>query len=394
MLWLLGLITASILVGYEYLERKKGINLMESNEEIHVDERHEECKGDTIFVVFPCYRHENAHFLLANLFESAYCATRISVGILEHDHTPGRPDVAQRYATLIHGTNAPNFLSRIRSKKAPISSIYGGSVARQEIINRFYSGEKYILFVHSHSYLLENWDKTLIQSLHKTYNQGGHLISMCPYEKNDDSNLQFIKDLPATFPVFSKFENHVPIFKGRFYTDVTTPCFQTGLASFKCLFGTSEILLDALEIHQPGIPLLQSDMADFLLSLKIWSCGYKIFTPTTSPLFHIPAHYHSFRDVESKGLIKIRNDILAYFLLGDNSVTKKKLLYIEKYLDSSKVEPLAFSKWIGIDTKKDYISGRLALGLLSNHSTEEIKHKYGSIYNFNRFKTKMCYETK
>lgn len=336
---------------------------------------------DSIFVVFPVYRNVESHLLLNRMFEAAQDPSRVHVGLLEYN--PSSP-TTELYTRLL---KRGNYLPSIKSRRVTDSRfIFGGSMARQVIVDEFYNGEKFVLFVHGHSWFLDGWDNILIDSLLKLPSPRA-VLSLFPLDAG-----VHLSRAPSTFPVFSGFshDNSVPIFSGQSYTNRVVPPYRCGVASYKCLFGPATVLLRDLKLHDPGIPYLRSHEADYILSVQLWSFGYEIYNPSESPLLHVAPQHHSYDDVSAKSLNKIRTLIVKYFTLCSSVTTKYNhdLLFIDNFntrrhgLNS----PADFQKWFGVDTVSRNVAGRLYAGLLEQYTDAELVHKFGSLSTFNMLK--------
>jgi len=347
---------------------------------------------DSILVVFPVYRHEKAAECLVRLFDSAIKPKRVFVAILEHSvHTAGSVSTIEEYSRLIHGdASKKSYISHIRSHHGNITEVFGGSVARQEIISKFYNDECYLLFVHSHSWFLQGWDNILTDSLKQVdKGLGNHVLSSYPFECEDIGNLLYLKTLPATFPVFDKFIDGTPSFKGRLFVNGLVPPTRQGIASYKCLFGTAEVLFKQLAVHDPGVPFIKSYESDFILSTELWTQGFHVYCPSQSPIVHLQTDFHSYRDIKSKSLLKFKELVLHFFKTGEEK-EHESITIIEKFKARGMSSPLEFHKWLGFNVKEQQIAGRLLLGLLANYTDSELINKYGSVFKFQQLKNQFC----
>ena len=362
-------------------------------------------RQDTILVVFPVYRHRDAALCIDRIFDTAAIPGRVYVAVVEHNEQTGSSSssssssssrssawspTADEYSRLVH-LGARNQLSNVRAYCGHVREVFGGSVARQEVLQRFYNGENYLYFVHSHSWFLPDWDTILVESLRKVHRLGGHLVSCFPLRVAERTNIPYAQQsLPSTFPVFDKFVGGLPSFQGRFFPTSTTLPTRVGVASYQCLFGTADVLFRQVRVHDPGVPCLRSIEADFILSTELWAQGYEVYCPTRSPLVHMDAAFHSHEERHSEDLEYIRKAVLRYFSTGQEPGTDAEpLQFLEKF-KAHNISPLDFHKWLGVDLEQQYIAGRLSLGLLQDHTEADIVRKYGSVFNFERLKSRIC----
>ena len=375
-----------VLVLFQVMEKHgdENVSTVKKKEEVPVSWK------DTILVVFPVYRHEKAAECLVRLFETAVKPKRIFVAILEHSvHTAGSVSTIEEYSRLIHGdASKKNYVSHIRSHRGHVSEIFGGSVARQEIISKLYNNECYLFFVHSHSWFLPGWDEILTVSMEKV--GAGHLVSCCPLESPDMRDLIYLSSSPSTFPVFDKFIDGTPSFKGRLFVNENIAPTRQGIASYKCLFGTAEVLFQQLAVHDPGIPFLYSHESDFILSTELWIQGFHVYCPVRSPIIHLQCDFHSYHDVKSKNLLQFKDAVLKFFKTGEDC-KKDDIAIIKKFQTRGMMaSPVEFQKWLGVNLKKQQIAGRLVLGLLREYTDTELNNKYGSVFKFQQIKNQMC----
>lgn len=376
----------------------------------------------SIFVAYPSFMQPPEN--VSCIFASAEEPSRVYVGIYEQ----GWPNYSRKLFQKFHRLGQIHLLPNVRIKRGSMETALGASVARQVIMNHLYSDEDFILFVHGgHSQFLPNWDRTLLVSISKTHRLGGHLISQFPIEKNEKKRIQkkggdlsgegggvvldgcrgMLEDfqinrsggLPSTFPVFSEFagEQSVPVFSGQKFSEVDappSPVTQVGVASYRCLFGSREVIVKYLNLCEPGVPFLRSDESDWLLSLLLWARGMNVYTPTRSALVHLKNknsedRKRSFECVRSRSLTRARLRLLDYFTVNRLPYpTKRRFRFLQKYELGNLKHPWAFHEWIGLDLPGRQASGRAVLGLLPGFTKEDILNKYGSETRFQQLRNR------
>jgi hypothetical protein len=341
--------------------------------------------GDTIFVCLPVYDEDRAAVRVSRMFESAHDPRRVFVGVLEHNTTAGAVSLVDRYTLQTNGK--PSFLANIRYTRGGMDTILGGSVARQLIVDQLYNGEKLVLFVHSHTWFLDGWDRRLVEDLDRAHKKGGHLVSQCPWEKADQSGLLGVSTLPATFPVFKKFNRRgVPVFKGRFFSTYQPDLYEHPVISFKCLFGTAKNVLPFADI---GVPFLSSADSDLVATVRAWSKQYKCYGLTQSVVVHLQSEAHSAEDVSAPALKNVARAVVEYFCRGTTNENTERLAVVHRFREEALVSPAEMYNRLGLDPNKGHACGRLSLGLL--HATpdqKEILQKFGSRENFEQLKRK------
>jgi hypothetical protein len=351
----------------------------------HVD------KSNTIFVVLPMLNPANAGKTLTRIFESAYCPQRVFVGILEHGTK--YPTAINQYVNELHGSSSPSFVRNVKHIQGDKNTEFGGSIARQEIMNTMYAGEKFIFCAHEHSWFLDNWDKILISSLETAHKLGGHAISQFPLETSStDDTVLFKHALATTFPVCQQFHGHCPSFKGQFVINSTPGPFRVTAASYKCFFSTAEVFLHQLQLHTPGIPYLTGSESDFLLSMEMWRQGYHTFCPSQSVLIHTSyKHERSYVVDFIPKIKKVKRAILEQIMFGQNS-QDEPLAYVKKIQDRCHFSMSDFCEWIGVNLKEKHVSGQTTLGLFHGFQEKDILNRYGSLYTFKKYKNQFTYD--
>jgi hypothetical protein len=345
---------------------------------------------ERIFVVLPLYQPRDAVSLLDSIFRNAASPRRVSVGIIEHN-VPDAPQVADLYYSAQQKGQVLPFSHLIRYRSEPTGTAYGASVARQLVVEELYQGEEFVLFITQQCLLLPSWDRILLSSLRRAQALGGHVISQFPCNA---TGLPGLMDMPTTFPVFHQFlPRHIPAFRGRFVLSQDRKTFRSGLASFQCLFGSAERLLEDLAVHTPGLPFLRSAAADLLLSGEIWTRGYQVFVPTYSILVrreHTEAP-KSWEKVANRTLVKFTQTVIKTLMAG--TVPSPIPLYMQKFTRKNQPPFPQFLTWLGLDPAKEHISGQTMMGLLPGHATDEIIHKFGCLRKFRRFKDMLTRDT-
>ena len=319
-----------------------------------------------IFVVLPMYRPRNPMSCVKRLFENAAFPERIHVGILEHNSADA-PSIAD--------TTAYHFKYKRNSES---SELFGAGFARQWIVDNFYDGERYILFIGQNSQMSKDWDTILIESLECTHVIGGHIVSQFPCVATLDR-------LPSTFPVFKNFKKNIPVFKGRFVVGEYRQPQPSALASWQCLFGTAAVLKNALAIHENSLPFLNSTEADWLLSSEIWSQGFRVFIPSESAVaLAEKSRRHSFDAtlLHHRKLKQFTVDALDAIF----AQKKHNSLYCLKLHTRQTYTVKDFMKWLRVNPAKCQIAGQTMMGLMPEYTQNEIMWKYGSLQRFKELK--------
>lgn len=336
---------------------------------------------ETIFVVLPLYRPTDALGTLKSIFQNAAAPQSVRVGILEHNHSK-RLTAADLYYAAQQKNQAPPFAHRIKYKKTD-SAYYGAAVAREWILDNLYGGERYLLFVTQRTLLLPHWDRILLTSLTAAHAMGGHVVSQFPCLAAATGSL------PSTFPVMHAFsDKNTPMFKGRLIIGEYRQPLASAMASWRCLFGSASVLRQGF--CAAGLPFLPNAEADLLLSYELWARGYLAFTPSESAAVSASASaYHSYLDTQLAPVVQFTDSIIRALLAGKKPAAST---YSEKLASRQlRHTVLDFLHWLRIKPSKRYVAGQTVLGLLPDHTEEEIIRKYGSLQRFQEVKERFTF---
>jgi hypothetical protein len=342
----------------------------------------------TIFVAIASYRTKELHAVIDRMFQSACYSKRISCGVLEYtDSEEGVRDRIDRLHLI-----SPEYMPRMRYKKNREEHIYGASVARQQIMDELYSGQDLVLFVHSNSWFLDNWDVWLELSLEKAHNKGGRMISMIPSVVSNPRI--WVESLsspePPNYPFLERFcANGTPVFNGR-------PTFQKNpgdvlpsfVATYQCLFGSAEAVFHS-GFYDPGVPHLRPAESDWILSSTLWCAAMQTYTPLRAPIVRFPSIYHSHSNVDKTSITaKVRWNVLSFFIRPPTRDIEKdiqKYAFLQRFRSLASVHPVEYQKWLQVDPwKKEVGSKRAIIGLYPDHPEQseemekEIVVKFGS----------------
>jgi len=221
---------------------------------------------------------------------------------------------------------------------------------------------KYVLFLSASCQPCLDWDVTCTRSLNSAYAQGGHAVTLFPFETSADAQY------PATFPVFFDYSSRaVPIFKPRFLAHPQTT--QVIWVSHMCLFVQPDVL-GSMEDFVPGLNFAE---ADLVLSLILWYKGLRTYSMDFSAFVRVsaPAPVADPQKIKNKAVRNILQSKLVEKNLLFNSWKRQAVYTIEQF-------------WVavGLNPIRKTAETHSRLGLFLNHQTTDIIEKYGNMATF------------
>ncbi len=389
---------------HKTINKKQRLSHMRSSAHEHFDNEKKKKEENSIFVVLTMYRAVKPAKILIDLFQKADNPNRVFVGVVEHQLERVPSALEQCYAALEkHHVAIP--LKNIRFRRMPVATTFGAALARRECITQLYQNEKFIFFLHEHSVLSHGWDRILLTSLTVAHNEGGQVVSQVPRLVSHKKNKKDVTT--TTFPAFGGFleassekRRQNPLFIPTFFGKPVHPRgpikpFQVAVASYKCLFSTAEVYLRRLAMWEHALPFLQSDAADMLLSIELWTRGLHVYVPCESVLTHRGAHgdnMSSCDDVVNRQVKKVTRYVLLQVVHDLLQPAPKEAVYIQKLRKGAILPVPAFFDWIGVDAAAGDFAGRAPLGILSVKAEdqepeyEEIVLKCGTIQNYQKLR--------
>lgn len=312
-----------------------------------------EREGALICVVMPAYHVGVAVDTINDLFRTAYNPTRVNIVCMYNAHN-GLVNKAKIESA---------FQSQVQFIPEQAHLTLGPSVARSASL-KYHQEEDYMLILSSNVVSTVHWDQELIQSLHPPF----HLISCFPPSQGDPDI-----SAPPTFPVLTDLQA-VPCFKGRY--SYSHAQYHLPVVSSQCLFGTLQFVLHVLP---PPVPMVTKEEDEFLLSCWLFARDVQVGTPTSTLFIHKPHKYpgHVLDAVDSDQLIDYKQSLIKKIRTGKVQGKETYCVHFPKQKSMS-----VYFNWLGIDFKEKVYAGRIALGLCSDYTEDEIIHKFGSVVHF------------
>ena len=347
-----------------------------------------DCRGresETILVLV--HSHRNGDIcgrLIYNLFETALCPWRISVGVYQ-EIEQGDTDCFYHYRDRLADSGIHNFADRVRVRTVGGANRSGAGTcnAVAEGLKQLYSGEKYVLVLTPYAVVDAEWDETMIQELKvaAVYSRPRQPIVTCsppllsqPYDHVDkpssSSALSLMQnmlaqsvspnisqDSPATFITMDNFNHLIPTISTRIFANKPSRPVRMLACDPRAVFCTADLLhraatewTEEMGIHAPTYATAA------LLSTCLHNAGGAFYSPVKRAIWQT-------------------SDRIAPRPRGWKSSQAADLI------QSSPWETFA-----GINMEQKLTSGRSKMGLLNPNSTVEILCKYGSLSEFVRLK--------
>ena len=307
---------------------------------------------ETIFVSIASFRDADCKNTLLSLFQNAANKDRVFAGMCEQN------DPEQKEERCLSSFPFPK--SQVRTLTLHDKDARGPTFARY-LCTTLWRGEKYFLQLDSHMRLVPGWDEKIVNMLKmiqaergkkkvvlSTYVNG--MESFDGYMAGDD---EIRKRSPRMCQAFFNSQGMVS-FHGANILDNTAEPYEVPFVAGGFIFCEAADFMREV----PQDPYLDDVFVgeEILLSARLWTHGFDIFTPNENIAFHKftregePKFWENERD-DSEGSKRVR------YLLGFDS---EKPAVAKKYLDRfglGKERSLSdFWKFAGIDPKNKKVT--------------------------------------
>lgn len=306
-------------------------------------------KAPTIFVNIAAYRDSEAYPTIQDLFEKAADPSRIHVGL------------CWQYSTL----REEPFQLRDRHHQISVINVdykrARGACWARRAAQCLYGNETYYLQVDAHSRFIPGWDEAMIEELAK-----------CPSEKPILSTYPNHYNLPNEIVdhgpykmIFNEFHNQVPSFHSRSCEEnerqIPTPSL---VVSGGLVFTRGSTITEV-----PYDPYVYFIGEEISMSVRYWTHGYDLFTPTRTLVFHLYAEPESGKNLHWKDHPDWHDNYESYsrqrvlhLLNIENTGNPNALREMGRY-DLGHVRTLAeYEAYAGIDLRGQTFSENAKLG--------------------------------
>mgnify|MGYP004355428369 CR=1 FL=1 len=345
-----------------------------------------DCRGreaETVLVLVHSHRNGQACArLIHNLFETAMCPWRVSVGVYQ-EIKDGDVDCFYYYRDKLAPSGVYNFSDRVRVRTVGGSAGTLTSIA--EGVRQLHAGEKYALLLTPHAVVASNWDETMISELRTAAvyarseepvltatpttlgQQYGHIskeggatssaVSMMQQFMADAASPAVPEQASHTFITVGEFNHRLPtIGTRRFPHPPARPVRMLALDP-RAAFCSFALLRRAVEESPEAFSLPAPAYATpALLSSAMHRAGGAFYSPVRRVVWQASSRMGP----RPRGW---RSDEAARVL-----------------------EAAAWPAFAGVDVGKKITSGRARMGLIQPDSGNEILSKYGSMAEFERFR--------
>lgn len=303
----------------------------------------------TIFVSIAAYRDPELLPTIRDLFAKAKYPENIHVGVCwQYDPLREEPFTVPDRKSQVSVIN-------IDFKKAR------GVCWARHLIQKLYGGEEYYLQTDAHSRFIQNWDVLMVGELQR-----------CPSPRAILSTYPNHYTLPDTLVdhgpyklVFNKFYNKVPVFHSRFcdQEEKKSPSISA-LASAGFVFCKGSVILEV-----PYDPYLYFIGEEILHSVRYWTHGYDLYTPSRTLMFHLYGtsvtgknqHWQDYPDWHTN--FESRSRARVMHLLGIEAATSDDALAELNIYGLGNVRSLAeYEAYAGVNFKNQYFSASALAG--------------------------------
>ena len=321
---------------------------------------------DTIFVSIASFRDSDCKNTLKSLFQNATHKERVFVGTCEQNH----PDKTEEMCELgtPEGSGADIPPHHVRRMVLHDKDARGPTFARY-LCTTLWQGEKYFLQLDSHMRLVPGWDEKVVSMLKNVQQRRGKSkIVLSTYVNGVESYDGYLKGdeeirkrSPRMCQAFFNQQGMVS-FHGANILDNTPEPFEVPFVAGGFIFCEAADFMREV----PQDPYLDDVFVgeEILLSARLWTSGFDIFTPNENIAFHKftregePKFWENERD-DDQGSQRVR------YLLG---LDTKKPQVAKKYLDRfgmGKERTLdEFWAFAGIDPKNKKVTKNFCGGPL------------------------------
>jgi len=346
-----------------------------------------DCRGretETILVLIHVHRNGDACArLIHNLFETALCPWRISVGVYQ-EIEQGDTDCFYYYRDYLSGSGVHDFSDRVRVRTVGDADRNGagGLNGVAEGLKQLYSGEKYVFVLTPNGIVASKWDETMVNELktagvysrplnpiitssptilqqpYEHVNGGtrsSSAISLMQHMLAQSATPTIPRDSPPTFITMGQFNHLIPTISNRMFANKPARPIRMLACDPRAIFCTAGLLRRAAEseafaLHAPtyAIPAL--------ISAALHDVGGAFYSPVQRVVWQTSEH-----------------------------ITPRP----RGWKSSQAAELISGTDWesfAGLNIPKRLTSGRSQMGLLDPKSTNEILTKYGSLSEFDRLK--------
>jgi len=237
-------------------------------------------KPGTIFVSIAAYRDPVCNSTLKSMYSMAKNPKNIYCGVIQQNDESQDADCLLESTDSIVTENV--IMMRIKHYEGK-----GPTWARYLAAN-LWSGQEYFLQIDSHTRFVKNWDAKCIEMMKRLDAKGinkavlsHYARDIKDYEKIDDFDPKIVTRLCQTY--FMKVRDGILKYTGADEIHTNDEFYETPYVSGNFLFAKHQLLKDV-----PFDPNL-----DFLFvgeemghSVRIWTSGYNIYTPTENVVFH------------------------------------------------------------------------------------------------------------
>jgi hypothetical protein len=299
-------------------------------------------KKDTIFISIASYRDDVCALTIKSLFEMASRPENVYVGICQQN----KKEDQDCY-------NQDN--KNVRIIRLPHYEARGPTYARY-LCSTLWNGEEYYLQIDSHTKFVKDWDVKCIEMIRKLKEiTKKPVLSHYPRDMKDydEKNKHELPRICKAFfndrGMISFAGSEIMDSKNQFYN---TPFIAAGMFFCESYF-LNELPFD------PNLPYLFTG-EEILLSVRFYTNGWDIYTPTENVLFHEytrsekpkiwsdDSHYSDYEAV---------NKVKYYLKLKDaGKISKEMKINIDKYGLGKSRTLEDYYKFAGIDIKNNKVS--------------------------------------
>eukprot|EP00760_Papus_ankaliazontas_P010630 PhM_4_TR14387/c0_g1_i1/m.60982 len=324
--------------------------------------REQSSSKGTIFVNIASYRDHECSDTILDLFARADDPENIFVGVVQqHAEEDGE--------CLAENRIPPHIMAHVNVFRQRPTDALGPADARQQAHSRFFSQQEFYLMIDSHTRFKKHWDSELKRMLalaKRQSNSGKAILSHYPEGYHNSPAHVVSAELAARSSSYALNTTSVMCYgffvEGcrliRFTSGVIPATPQPMLSRFLAagMMFTEANLFNDVPLD-PNLPYL-FDGEEMLLTIRSWTFGWDIFSPSHSVLFHRylrPSSPKIFDDLEPDRWFKIQRQSMR---------KAERIIFLDRHLLTSAEQHYglgrertmdAFFKFAKIDVKSRQI---------------------------------------
>lgn len=373
-----GLLAIAVGVAY-YVRKQKRAAAIQKRRENVLESCRSVSSDETIFVSVPSYRDPECVMTIYDLFETASCPYRVTVGLCQQNDSKDF-DVMRLYKSLTRRRGTPDYSTRVRVIRIPASQAKGPMYARALIDANLFGGEKYYMCIDSHTAFVENWDKKAVEAIEALRAVSAKpVMTMYPDDYGGNRSKRDY-DAPPSYLRLKRLNDRTGLPEIESAPMSRTPREPVPSLFWAACFSFADGSMPREVPFDSSLPyVFQGE--EISMAMRLYAHGYDLYAPPSMLVYHKwrrsrPTFWEQFngenethkqrRDIENKSYDDLVQRIKSGALTGP---TPRSIAQ--------------YGQYCGVDFFKG-VHPRARIGVSASPSTEEIACKAGSLSEYKR----------